>query len=257
MWINKYIAHTGHTSRRNADKLVEEGRVTVNGDVATKTLQVYENDIVKVDGKYIAPPKRHRIYIAVNKPIGVVNTPEPDVRNNIAGFVGHEERLFPIGSMDQESQGLVFMTNDGDIVKYFTDAKYQVEKEYYVRVDKKISFEFIQAMLEGIQMDGELVKPVRIKRISPKAFRVTFIHEKRRMLRRICAQFGMRIFKLERVRIMHIHVRDIPLGDWRYLSKTEVKRMFKSINYHPAQKWAKPGEVADFEDDDEEDDYED
>ncbi len=244
MWINKYIAHTGYCSRREADKLVEEGRVVVNGALAHKTLQVFEYDNVKIDGHYITPPRRHRIYIALNKPIGVVVTTETTVEDNILEFVGHEERIFPIGRMDRDSHGLILLTNDGDIVNRFTEPQYGAEKEYYVRTDQKISYELIHNLLEGVEIDGRLVKPVRIKRVAPRALRITVLDESRRLIRRMLAKFDYRVYKLERIRIMHIHVRDIPLGDWRYLTGFEVKKMFNMLNYHPAQKWNDPNREA-------------
>jgi 23S rRNA pseudouridine2604 synthase len=242
MWINKFIAHTGKCSRREADLLVENGKVTINGEVAQKTQHVFENDIVKIEGEYLDPPKPHRIYIALNKPVGVVCSTEANIANNIIEFVGHEERIFPIGRMDVESQGLILLTNDGDIVSRFTDEKFGVEKEYYVRVDKKITNEFIDGLMEGVMVSGKLVKPIRIKRISPRALRITIVQEMRRQIRRMFARFHYRVFKLERVRIAHIHVRDIPIGDWRYLTKMEVLKMFQDLSYHPSFKWRKPGD---------------
>lgn len=167
-------------------------------------------------------------------------TTETTVEDNIIDFVGHEERIFPIGRMDRDSSGLILMTNDGDIVNRFTEPQYGAEKEYFVRLDRPVNYELIHNLLEGVELDGKLVKPVRLKRVAPKALRITVLDENRRLIRRMLAKFDYRVYKLQRVRIMHVHVRDIPVGDWRYLTSFEVKRMFQALNYHPAQKWNDP-----------------
>lgn len=244
MWINKFIAHTGYCSRREADKLVEEGKVTVNGQPAVKTQHVWETDEVKVDGKALTAPKRHRIYIALNKPLGTICTTETQVENNVIDLVGHEERIFPIGRMDRDCTGLLFLTNDGDIVNRYISNELRLEKEYYVRVDKRITVDFINKMFDGMEMDGTHVKPVRIKRVAPKAFKITILEDYRRQIRRMCSYLGFRVFKIDRIRIMHIHLQDIQPGDWRYLTRDEVMKLFKYMRYHPAMKWNKPGEVT-------------
>jgi 23S rRNA pseudouridine2604 synthase len=242
MWINKFIAHTGFCSRREADKLVEEGKVKINGDLAQKTQHVYETDVVEIDGQAIEAPKKHRIYIALNKPAGIVCTTETEIPHNIIEFVGHDARIFPIGRLDRESAGLILLTNDGDIVSRFTDEVYGVEKEYYVRLDQNVTWELVNGLLEGVTIDEKLVKAKQVKRVSPRAVKVVITQEMRRQIRRMFAHLGFRVYKLERIRIAHINVRDLPPGDWRYLTKTEVIRMFNDLKYHPAQKWLKPGE---------------
>ena len=220
--INKYLSEVGYCSRRASDKLIEEGRVRINGLVPEKGTKVLPGDIVSVDGKNIGAPENDFIYIAFNKPVGIVCTTDTiREKNNIIDFINHPKRIFPIGRLDKPSEGLIFLTNDGDIVNKILRARNNHEKEYIVTVNKPITSAFIQKMRNGIPILGTVTRKCEVKQISSSTFSIVLTQGLNRQIRRMCEYLDYRVTKLKRVRIMNITL-DVPLGKWRDLSQDEI-----------------------------------
>ncbi|MGO1297217.1 MAG: 23S rRNA pseudouridine(2604) synthase RluF [Vibrio sp.] len=219
--LNKYISETGFCSRRAADKLIEEGRVTVNGEKPQMGVKVTTSDNVCVDGKLIGS-KEKSIYIALNKPTGITCTTERDIPGNIVDFIGHSKRIFPIGRLDKPSDGLIFLTNDGDIVNKILRAGNHHEKEYVVRVDKPITDAFLQQMASGVNILDTVTLPCKVTKETKFSFRIVLTQGLNRQIRRMCEALGYEVFKLRRVRIMNISLDGIPNGEWRYLTDEEI-----------------------------------
>lgn len=219
--INKYISESGFCSRREADKFIETRKVTINGRIAETGSKVNEGDIVKVNGKKIVN-ERPRIYLALNKPVGITCTTERNVRGNIVDFIGHRERIFPIGRLDKDSEGLIFLTNDGDIVNKILRAGNNHEKEYVVTVDKPINREFLKAMSSGVRILGTMTLPCKINQEGKNTFRIILVEGKNRQIRRMCEALGYEVKKLKRVRIMNVTLGNLPTGYWRYLTEKEM-----------------------------------
>lgn len=230
MRINKYISETGFCSRREVDKLVEAGRVTINGKPAELGSQVAEGDDVRVDGKPVSSRTRG-VYIALNKPVGITSTTERHIRDNIVDFVGHKERIFPIGRLDKDSEGLILLTNDGDIVNKILRAENNHEKEYIVTVDKPLTPMFLQGMASGVRILGTMTKPCQIFRQEEKVFRIILTQGLNRQIRRMCAAFGYEVRKLKRVRIMNIRLGGLAVGRWRDLTPQETDELFRTISH--------------------------
>ncbi|MBE1443587.1 23S rRNA pseudouridine(2604) synthase RluF [Paenibacillus sp. OAS669] len=228
MRINKFISETGFCSRREVDKLVEAGRVTINGKRAELGSQVEEGDEVRVDGKPISTRKKG-VYIALNKPVGITSTTEQHIRGNIVDFVGHKERIFPIGRLDKDSEGLILLTNDGDIVNKILRAENNHEKEYIVTVDKPITPMFLQGMAGGVHILGTVTKPCRIYKQGDRVFRIILTQGLNRQIRRMCSAFGYEVRRLKRVRIMNIHLGSLPAGKWRDLTDQEMDELLRTI----------------------------
>ncbi|HEY6645231.1 23S rRNA pseudouridine(2604) synthase RluF [Povalibacter sp.] len=226
MRLNKFISETGASSRREADGWIEAGRVTVNGQVATLGTKVEEGDVVCVDGRQIGAAKQH-VYIALNKPVGVTCTTERDIRGNIIDFVRHRERIFPIGRLDKDSEGLILLTNHGDIVNEVLRSENEHEKEYLVTVDRPVTEIFLDGMASGVRILGTVTKPCRIRREGPATFRIILTQGLNRQVRRMCSFFGYRIVRLQRVRIMHIELGALPIGRWRDLTRDEVRGLLR------------------------------
>ena len=222
MRINKYISETGVCSRREADQWIAAGRITINGITATLGSQVAEGDAVCIDGQPIGQ-KKSRIYIALNKPVGITCTSEPHIKDNIVDFVGHTERIFPIGRLDKDSEGLILLTNNGDIVNEILRVENAHEKEYRVTVDRPITDAFINGMASGVSILGVRTKPCVVKRINPRCFSIILTQGLNRQIRRMCAAFDYRVRRLQRVRIMHIQLGSLKIGQWRNLSDNELK----------------------------------
>lgn len=233
MRINKFISETGFCSRREADKLVEEGRVTINGEKAQLGSQAEPGDDVRVNGKRVGASRRH-VYIALNKPVGITSTTEQQVKGNIVDFVGHKERIFPIGRLDKDSEGLILMTNDGDIVNRILRSEGRHEKEYIVTVDKAVTPMFLKGMSEGVRILGTMTLPCKVTRIAERMFKIILTEGKNRQIRRMCEVFGYRVVRLKRQRIMNIHLGDLAIGRWRDLQRDELDELFQTLNYHPA-----------------------
>ncbi len=219
--LNKYLSETGVCSRREADKLIEQGRVTINGVAPELGTKVSPEDEIRLDGKIVGIKKTNPIYIALNKPAGIECTTNLNVRDNIVDFVNHKERLFPIGRLDKASEGLIFMTNDGDIVNKILRARNNHEKEYLVTVDKDITPQFIQKMSSGVPILGTVTRKCFVEQIKPHVFKIILTQGLNRQIRRMCEYLGYNVKSLKRVRIINIEL-DQPVGRWRDLSNEEV-----------------------------------
>lgn len=230
MRINKWISETGYCSRREADKLIEAGKVTINGETAVLGSQAEDGDEVRVDGR-VLKTKVNGVYLAVHKPVGITSTTESHVKGNIVDFVGYPERIFPIGRLDKDSEGLILMTNDGDIVNKILRSEGKHEKEYIVTVDKPLTPRFIQAMGEGVRILGEMTLPCTVTRISERVFRIILTEGKNRQIRRMCTALGYGVRKLQRIRIMNIHLGSLKSGEWRELTKGEKEEVGKQLGY--------------------------
>lgn len=222
--INKYIASSGLCSRREADRLIEEGRVMVNGIVAESGMQVCGDDVVLVDGKNIIP-ETNDVYIAFNKPLGVTCTTDSRDPSNIIDYIGYPERIFPIGRLDKNSSGLILLTNDGSIVNTLLRAENNHEKEYQVTVDRPYDDKFIKEMQSGIPVLGQITLPCKINRVSARVFRIILHQGLNRQIRRMCEYEGYKVVKLRRIRFMNINLGTLGTGQWRYLTAKEVNEL--------------------------------
>ena len=227
MRINKFLAESGACSRREADAWIAAGRVTVNGVVAELGTRVAEDDQVAVDGRPI-DAKPRRVYLALNKPVGVECTTDRDVPGNIVDFVGHRERIFPIGRLDKDSEGLILLTNDGDVVNHVLRAENAHEKEYVVAVDRPLTPEFLAGMAGGVPILGTVTNPCRVSQVGRNTFRIVLTQGMNRQIRRMCEHFDYTVRRLQRVRIMHIRLGELPIGKWRNLTSEEVRGLLKS-----------------------------
>jgi 23S rRNA pseudouridine2604 synthase len=219
--LNKYISETGVCSRREADKWIEAGRVTLNGAPATLGHKVAPGDEVRIDGNRVGAKKK-AIYIALNKPVGVTCTTESHVEDNIVQFVGHSERIFPVGRLDKDSEGLILLTNDGDIVNEILRSENEHEKEYRVSVNRPITDLSLKMLASGVKIMGVTTKPCKVERLDAESFRLVLTQGLNRQIRRMCSALGYRVRRLQRVRIINIHVGALRAGEWRYLTESEV-----------------------------------
>ena len=226
--LNKFISSTGICSRRDAEKLILEGRVTINGKPTELGNRVFEGDEVRIDGKPLkAKPKT--LYIALNKPVGIVCTTDSKEKNNIVNYVAHEQRLFPIGRLDKPSEGLIFLTNDGDIVNKILRAGNQHEKEYIVSVNKSITPEFIQKMSNGIPILGTVTKKCKVEKINDTTFKIILTQGLNRQIRRMCEYLNYEVTKLKRTRIMNVSLGNLKYGDWRELTPKELQEINRMV----------------------------
>lgn len=221
--INKYLSEKGICSRREADKLIAQGRVEINGETALIGSKVSEGDLVKLDKKIVSPEKEKRIYMALNKPVGITCTTDRSIPGNIVDFINYPERIFHVGRLDKESEGLILMTNDGDIVNKILRASNNHEKEYIVTVDKPVSDDFLSKMSSGVPILDTVTKPCKVERKGKYVFRIILTQGLNRQIRRMCTHFGYNVLKLKRIRIMNIKLGDLTVGSWRYLTKSELK----------------------------------
>ncbi len=228
MRINKFISETGICSRREADKLIEAKRVTINGHLAELGSTVALGDDVRIDGQPLGAKKKD-VYIALNKPVGITCTTELHVKGNIIDFVNHAERIFPIGRLDKDSQGLILLTNDGDIVNKILRAENNHDKEYIVTVDKPITANFLHGMANGVRILGTTTKPCKVTKVSDRVFNIVLTQGLNRQIRRMCQAFGYQVRKLERIRIMNITLGNLKLGQWRNLTAKELTDLNKSL----------------------------
>lgn len=220
--INKFLSEVGFCSRREADKLIEKGKVTINGKVPEMGTKIQKGDEVRVNGKLITEPKEDHVYIAFNKPVGIVCTTDIKAeKDNIIDYINHPKRIFPIGRLDKPSEGLIFLTSDGDIVNKILRARNNHEKEYIVTVNKPITADFIQKMGNGVPILDTVTKKCEVKKIDRFKFNIVLTQGLNRQIRRMCDYLGYEVTKLKRVRIMNIHL-DVPLGKWRELSSKEM-----------------------------------
>ena len=224
MRLNKYISESGICSRREADRFIEQGHVFINGKRAGIGDQVQVGDLVKVNGQVIEPREADSlVLIALNKPVGIVSTTEAGEKDNIVDFVNHSTRVFPIGRLDKDSQGLIFLTNHGDLVNKILRAGNDHEKEYLV------TDEFVRGMAAGVPILGTVTKKCKVKKEAPFVFRITLVQGLNRQIRRMCEHFGFEVTKLERIRIMNVSLKGLPVGEWRDLTDDELIDLFKLI----------------------------
>jgi 23S rRNA pseudouridine2604 synthase len=226
--INKYIGETGYCSRREADKLISARRVAVNGQTAGNGTRVVDGDEVRIDGQVLRPRSvakgtRKHVYIALYKPVGVTCTTEKEVRGNIVDFVDHEQRIFPIGRLDKDSEGLILLTSNGDIVNEILRAESAKEKEYLVAVNNPVTEEFLRGMAKGVPVHGEMTKPCRTGKLGKYGFRIVLTQGLNRQIRLMAAHFGYRVKQLVRVRIVNIKLAHLKPGQWRNLTEQELR----------------------------------
>lgn len=230
MRLNRYISSSGYCSRRKADQLISENKVTINGKLAKIGQIVAENDVVHVDGKLISQ-KQSFVYLALNKPVGITCTTERHVHGNIIDYINYKERIFPIGRLDKNSQGLILLTNDGSIVNEILREEHNIEKDYLVTVNKKITLQFLEGMRNGVEIFNPVrneyttTKKCQVEQLNNRSFKITLSQGLNRQIRRMCAKFNYHVVKLERIRIGNITLQHIPYGKWRYLSTDEVKQL--------------------------------
>ena len=228
--INKYLSEVGYCSRRVADRLIKEGKVTINGEIPEIGTKVEEGDQVKVNGQRIKKSiKQKHIYLAFNKPVGIVCTTDRKVEpHNVIDFINYPKRIFPIGRLDKPSEGLIFLTNDGDIVNKILRARNNHEKEYIVDVNRQINKEFIQNMSNGVEILDTITKNCFVKQLGPKKFKIILTQGLNRQIRRMCETLGYRVESLKRVRIMNIKL-DIPTGKYREFTDKELLELNKLL----------------------------
>lgn len=238
--LNKFISESGYCSRREADRLIADGKVTINGQPAEMGTQVQAHDEVRVNGQAIAATDKSEFaFIAFNKPVGIVSTTDSAEKDNLLSVVKHPERVFPIGRLDKDSQGLLFLTSNGDLVNKILRAGNQHEKEYVVTVDKPISAEFLQGMRSGVPILGTMTKKCKVTRLSAFVFKIILVQGLNRQIRRMCEHFGYRVKKLERIRIMNVRLEGIASGQWRDLTAKEMADLQESIKHSSSE--APPG----------------
>ena len=224
--INKFLSEVGYCSRREADRLINEGKVTINGEIPKIGTKVDEDDQVEVKGKRIKKSKKQKyIYIAFNKPVGIVCTTDGRVEpDNVIDFIKYPKRIFPIGRLDKPSEGLIFLTNDGDIVNKILRARNNHEKEYIVSVNRLINKDFVQVMSNGVKILNTITKKCFVEQLGPKKFKIILTQGLNRQIRRMCESLGYKVLSLKRVRIMNIRL-DIPTGKYREFTKEELYKL--------------------------------
>ncbi len=227
--INKYLSEVGYCSRRAADKLIEQKRVTINGKVPEMGTKISPTDEVHVDGELISPPNDKPVYIAFNKPVGIVCTTDTKVeKDNIIDFIKYPTRIFPIGRLDKPSEGLIFLTNDGDIVNKILRARNNHEKEYIVTVDKPITKQFVQQMSNGVPILDTITRKCFVEQIGVVKFRIILTQGLNRQIRRMSEHLGYHVRELKRVRIMNVSL-DVPIGQWRDLTSQELNEIHRLV----------------------------
>lgn len=228
MRIHKYISLTGFCSRRETNRLLKSGRISINGEIANKDSFVHEMDTVLIDGKVI-PQKASAIYLAFNKPVGVTTTSNPDIDGNILEYIDMSERVFAVGRLDKASQGLILLTNDGELANRISQSDYGHEKEYEVTVDQPVTELFLQKIAQGVLILNAVTKPAKTELVSKFVFRITLTQGLNRQIRRMCKTLGYEVEKLERIRIMNIHLHALETGKWRYLRDDELSDLKKGL----------------------------
>lgn len=228
--INKYLSEAGYCSRRAADKLVEQGRVAINGKVPEMGTKVQPGDSVEVDGEKVSNENTELVYLALNKPVGIVCTTDNRVeKDNIVDFVNYPERIFPIGRLDKPSEGLILLTNDGDIVNKILRARNNHEKEYIVQVNKTINQDFIDEMASGVPILDTITRSCRVEQLNKNTFKIVLTQGLNRQIRRMCEYLGFDVVNLKRTRIMNIQL-DTEVGQWRHLTEKELERLNELID---------------------------
>lgn len=228
--LNKYISNTGMCSRRKADEIIKAGRVTINGEVARTGNRVEEGDEVLIDGKPLKE-KDKTVYLAFNKPRGIICTTDQKAKDNIISYIDYPQRIFPVGRLDVASEGLILLTNDGDVVNKILRASNNHEKEYIVSVDKAVTVDFIRKMSNGVPILDTVTKKCEVEKINANVFRIVLTQGLNRQIRRMCEHLGYEVKKLKRVRIMNIKLGRLELGKWRELRPHEIEEIKKRVKY--------------------------
>lgn len=223
MRLNKFISETGMCSRRAADELISSGRVTINGKRAELGTPVNEGDEVRVDKRIISARQQKHVYLCLNKPVGITCTTERHIKGNIIDFIGHPQRIFPIGRLDKDSDGLILLTSNGDIVNEILRSENNHEKEYIVTVNKAVTDEFLSGMANGVRILDTKTKPCKVSRINKNTFRIILTQGLNRQIRRMCEVFGYDVTRLQRVRIINVALGKLKIGQWRNLTEQELK----------------------------------
>ncbi|ELC8442718.1 pseudouridine synthase [Clostridium perfringens] len=227
MRINKLFSNFGICSRKETNRLIREGRVIVNGEPCMEGQWVELSDDIRLDGEPLKP--KEKIYIALNKPVGVVCTAAEEVKNNIIDYLGIDDYVFPIGRLDKDSQGLIILTNDGDLANQVLAAENNHEKEYIVTLDQSFYDDFIEKMEQGVEILGQVTRPCKVKRINENTYSIILTQGLNRQIRRMSKAFGFNVVKLERTRIVNINLEGIDYGKWRYISKEEIESLERLI----------------------------
>ena len=222
--INKFLSEVGFCSRRGADKMISQGRVYINGEIAVLGSKVNRDDLIKVDGELINN-QEEKVYLAFNKPVGIECTGNQKVKNNIIDYINFNKRLFTIGRIDKDSEGLILLTNNGDIVNNVLRAENKKEKEYLVTLNKRIDKDFIQKMRSGVRIMGKLTKKCYVEKTYENKFKIVLTQGLNRQIRRMCNALGYRVTKIKRIRVMDIKL-DTKVGEYRFLNESEVKQLF-------------------------------
>lgn len=239
--LNKFISDTGYCSRREADQLIEEGRVFVNNKLATLGNRYTVGDVVEVDGSIVKPAKKEKaVYIVLNKPAGITTTSEAHIPGNIIAFVNHPKRIFPIGRLDKDSEGIIFLTNDGDIVNKILRANNKHEKEYIVKLNRPAEQGFAAKMSSGVPILGVVTAPCKVKMMGRQNFSLTLTQGLNRQIRRMCDQLGYSVTSLQRIRIMNIELGNLPLGKWRNMSEAEIEVLKNELTHSDKTAAASP-----------------
>lgn len=231
MKIDKYIGHSGYTSRRKACILIEEKRVTVNGKIANFSTKIIDTDVVLIDGKELSKKTFKPIYVAYHKPKGIICTSEK-IQNNIIDAINHPENIYPIGRLDKDSEGLILLTNDSPIIDKIANSKYAHEKEYIVTLNLPVRNAFLNEIKNGIELNGEKTKPCHVLK-EPNAkriFRITLTQGLNRQIRRMCNAYNYQVLKLQRIRVMNIHLGQLKPGEWRDLTTLELNELFINLS---------------------------
>ncbi|MFR9503287.1 MAG: 23S rRNA pseudouridine(2604) synthase RluF [Rikenellaceae bacterium] len=242
--LNKFISDSGYCSRREADRFIESGKVTINGVVASLGDRVADRDQVKVNGNLIESDASSYVYLALNKPVGVTSTTDRGDKSNVVDFVNYPSRIFHIGRLDKDSEGLLLLTNDGDIVNKILRAGNNHEKEYEVWVDKPLDNSFVERMSSGIKILGTITKRCKVEQEGAKKFRITLTQGLNRQIRRMCESLGYEVTRLKRVRIMNIKLASLSTGQWRELEPRELTTLFASLKESDGQQSASEGAGA-------------
>lgn len=227
MRLNKYLSDIGFCSRRKADSLIEEGLIKVNGEIASLGMQVEDEDTIEVEGKVVRSSEKTNIYIAFNKPVGIECTANQDVPDNIIDYIGLKERVYPVGRLDKNSEGLILLTNDGEFANFVMRASNHHEKVYVVTLNKSYDDEFIRQMGSGVDLDGRITRPCKVKTVNKRTYNIVLTQGMNRQIRRMSKALGYDVVTLKRIRIMSLKLQDLKLGKWRYLTEDEVRAILE------------------------------
>ncbi|UOY91639.1 pseudouridine synthase [Ectobacillus sp. JY-23] len=229
MRIQKYVSEAGIYPRREIERMIRDGRITINGTPAHKNSMLAEEDMVLVDGKPLVKVEIQPVYIALYKPVGITCTAQSSVKENIIDFMNYPERIFPVGRLDKDSEGLIIMTNDGSIVNRMMHSSHEHEKEYIVTVDKPFDEAFLQGMAAGVPILNTVTKPCIVSRVDENVFRIILTQGLNRQIRRMCKVFGYRVTRLKRIRIINIHLGELQSGKWRYVTESELSELMYQL----------------------------